>query len=197
MNNFAFKHNINGVEKTLWYSRSVAVGLFAFAIDKKGNWFVLACKRGAGCPSDKGKWNCPGGFVDFDETLYKTANRECWEETGLNVAIDKIRFHGFNSYSESERQTISVRFYTILDGYVEDLHKKLTDANTEENECLDIRFIRVDDIYQFDWAFNHEGIIDDIYRHIIKESFWSKLKRAFSVFKPDTPYYINEPNTCV
>ena len=47
MKNFPFIYKtIDNKELTLWYSRSVAVGLFLFAKDQFGEWYVLACQIG-------------------------------------------------------------------------------------------------------------------------------------------------------
>lgn len=39
---------------------------------------------------EKGKWSLPAGYVDKGENPQATAVRETWEETGLNVAIEKL-----------------------------------------------------------------------------------------------------------
>ncbi len=40
--------------------------------------------------ADNGRWCLPGGRVDPGETVAETCIREVWEETGLNVTIDKL-----------------------------------------------------------------------------------------------------------
>jgi ADP-ribose pyrophosphatase YjhB (NUDIX family) len=37
-----------------------------------------------------GKWTIPGGFVEAEEDPAATAQRECLEETGLTVRIDRV-----------------------------------------------------------------------------------------------------------
>lgn len=49
---------------------------------------VLLVKR-AGDPM-KGYWALPAGFVEWDEDPAEAARRECLEETGLTVQIDRL-----------------------------------------------------------------------------------------------------------
>lgn len=37
-----------------------------------------------------GHWALPSGFAEYDETIEETAIRECWEETGLEIALDGL-----------------------------------------------------------------------------------------------------------
>ena len=49
---------------------------------------VLALRRGI-APA-KGEWALPGGYVDFDEHPARSAERECWEETGCRVVAERL-----------------------------------------------------------------------------------------------------------
>lgn len=49
---------------------------------------VLLVKR-AGDPK-KGFWALPAGFIEWDEDPKEAARRECLEETGLDVTIDRL-----------------------------------------------------------------------------------------------------------
>ena len=44
---------------------------------------ILAVKRKF--PPAKGKWDLPGGFIDFNENMEKAINREVKEELGISV----------------------------------------------------------------------------------------------------------------
>ena len=184
MKNFPFTYKLdNGKEVKLWYSRSVAVGLFLFSKDKNGKWYVLACQRGSGAESEIGKWNCPGGFIDFDESIYKAAVRECFEETGIIEYVENIHIAGIQSnFFESNRQTISIRFYCVSEKDVEELNTKISFLHNEKNECKCIKFIPLDEIFNYEWAFNHSACIIDIFHHYIKKQrIIDRIKLAFRI----------------
>lgn len=76
--------------ETVWVHRSIAVAGFVFCkID--GEWCVLANQRGEGAPDFKGYWNCPCGYLDFDETTKEACIREIYEETGVKVDPKNIK----------------------------------------------------------------------------------------------------------
>jgi ADP-ribose pyrophosphatase YjhB (NUDIX family) len=70
----------------------IRVGVGAVILDPEGR--VLMVKHH---PSDtprkyfwKGRWICPGGMLEFGETLEDGARREVKEETGLDIAIIRV-----------------------------------------------------------------------------------------------------------
>ena len=155
--------------KELWYSRSVATALFVFAKDANNNLYVLANKRGSGTPDYQGYWNCMCGYIDYDETAERCATRECKEETGLDIPEDKLRLVGIESSPSANRQNITIRYMALLD---ETLTKdsplmNFDTSNSEEDEVADIRWINIDDIDLYDWAFNHNKRIKKIVENLL------------------------------
>jgi 8-oxo-dGTP diphosphatase len=69
---------------------------------------VLLVKRAN--PPFKNRWALPGGFINMDETLEKTALRELEEETGLrNVKIKQ--FYAFGDPGRDPRgRTITIAY---------------------------------------------------------------------------------------
>lgn len=61
-----------------------------------------------------GKWAIPGGFMEGDETVEETAQRELKEETGLdNIYLEQ--FHVFSSHGRDPRgRTITVAFFALI-----------------------------------------------------------------------------------
>lgn len=143
--------------KEFWYSRSVAVVLFVFAFDKNGKKYVLANQRGKGTPDFQLKWNVPCGYLDFNESGEEAALRETFEETNVNVPKEKIEFLTVNTSPDENRQNVSIRYKAILDENIEDI--KLSDVNSEKNEINDIKWIPIDEIDNYEWAFKHNEIL--------------------------------------
>ena len=159
MNNFPVQHE----GKTYWISRSVAVTCFVFApVD--GEWCVLANLRGPNTPDFQGYWNCPCGYLDFNETTAQAAMREVYEETG--VVLDKVKLWEISDKPDENRQNIVFRFYTIL--------PKAPELNSDSNarggekgevsEC-DWMPIRLLPVYQH-FAFNHDVLAEKLARQL-------------------------------
>jgi|SRR3989338_4348866 len=63
----------------------IGVGVCAIIINKDEKLFVSL--RGPKSRNEVGKWEFPGGAVEFGETLQKAVIREMKEEFGLEVKI--------------------------------------------------------------------------------------------------------------
>ena len=49
---------------------------------------LLLVRRGRGAA--QGQWSVPGGHVEWGETLHEAVVREMYEETGLEVVVDRF-----------------------------------------------------------------------------------------------------------
>lgn len=141
-----------------WYSRSVAVASFIFCKNKFGNWCVLASERGKGAADYQGLWNCPCGYLDFNETLADAAHRETLEETGVNISPEEFKVMGINDSPDENRQNVTIRHRVIID-------KKTTDdfifshEKNEKDEVGEIRWVPLNEVNFYQWAFGHEKLI--------------------------------------
>lgn len=133
-------------EREYWISRSVAVSCVVFAKNNDGELCVLINKRGTAL-FNPGKWNIPGGFIDYDENAEQCAKREVYEETGVDLSNNKLTFIDVNTEPLGKRQTIAIHYYTLLDKQVENI--KLTNEFAEENEVDDIRFVPISKIKDY------------------------------------------------
>lgn len=148
MNNFPIEHE----GKTYWVSRSIAVVCYVYA-HVNGKLCVLANKRGPGVPNNVGKWNCPQGFLDYNETLQEAACREVWEETGVKIKKRKLRFIELDSDpSKDALQVVVVRFAYHISRFKKVRESDLTSENSEPNEVVDVKWIPVKDIENYDWV---------------------------------------------
>ena len=161
LKNFPFKFR----GKEFWFSRSVAVTLFTFCENEKGKMCILANRRGTGTPDFQGYWNAPCGYLDFDENSFMAAQRETYEETGVYVKTESIKLLDCNSDpNDNKRQNVTLRHYAILEGHTSDY--KLDTRFSEKNEVSDVKWIPLDEIYNYEWAFNHKKLIDKYVREL-------------------------------
>lgn len=152
MKNFKIKVK----DQEYWISRSIAVAAFIFTKDENGNFYILANQRGKGTPDFQGYWNCPCGYLDYNETTVEAACREVQEET--SVICPELEFFAINSDPNANKQNVTIQYW----GFIEKpIYQNL--AGGEENEVLNVKWINVKDVNSYDWAFNHDKVIQIIF----------------------------------
>lgn len=137
-----------------WYSRSVAASIFVFCKDEIGRYCVLASERGQEAADYQGYWNCPCGYLDFNETTAQCAQRELLEECGVYVDPDSLDFIGFEDDPNSNRQNITFRYGCLIKDKITSSFTFSKDKN-EGMEVGDIRWIPLEQIIHYKWAFGH------------------------------------------
>ena len=148
--------------ETVWISRSVTVVGFIFVrLGQTDTLYVLANKRGKGTPNCQGLWNCPGGFLDYDERVCEGAAREILEETGVKVDPDSLILYNINDKpGTSTKQNVTFRYYKFMENQV--YLPSLTFEYSEKDEVEEIRWISMNDLNKYEWAFGHKAIIEEI-----------------------------------
>jgi 8-oxo-dGTP diphosphatase len=66
----------------------IGVGAGALVFNKEGK--VLLAQRGPKANNEAGKWDFPGGTVEFGETIEDTLKRELIEELGIEIEIREL-----------------------------------------------------------------------------------------------------------
>lgn len=66
----------------------IGVGVGAAIINREGKLFITL--RGKKAKNERGKWEIPGGSVEFGETLKETLKREVQEEYGFKIEIVEL-----------------------------------------------------------------------------------------------------------
>ena len=89
-----------------------AVTAFAFLRDADGRYLTLQRARRP-C---LGEWDLPGGFVEPGETLAEAIVREVDEETGLEIAVERILGAFTGRYGADGRWTVDVGFEARVTG---------------------------------------------------------------------------------
>ena len=152
-----------------WHSRSIAAVMATFARDIRGTVYVLASQRGKGTPDPEfvGAWNLCCGYLDGGETIKNAAIRETKEETGIQVPENVVRLMNFNDDPEADkRQNVTFRFVAFLPNFVEGY--KFSHENNEKDEVDEIKWIPINDIANYKWAFGHDVLIGEMWEYMKK-----------------------------
>ena len=151
--------------KMYWVHRAIAVtGVVFKAVEETHEVFVLANKRGNGAADFQGMWNLPCGYLDFDETLSEACAREIKEETGYNLDPESLHMFGINDSIKENRQNVTARFVTVV--IDEDMPAQEILAGGEEDEVEEIKWIPLEEINDYDWAFDHDKVIGNAFKFV-------------------------------
>ncbi|MCB0085432.1 MAG: NUDIX domain-containing protein, partial [Caldilineaceae bacterium] len=66
----------------------IGVGVGALIVNAAGEIFLA--QRGPHAKNERGRWECPGGSVEFGETLTAALQREIREEFGVEIAVGAL-----------------------------------------------------------------------------------------------------------
>lgn len=155
--------------RTIWISRSSTVVITLWCLVNKTPYLLIG-QRGETCPDEIGKWNLPCGYLDWDETLSEAAEREVWEETGVDlrsiqrneVAIvislmdQPWMVNSHISGRKGSKQNVSHHYALV---YKADELPATSMDYCEPGEVADIKWIKTDEIDDYDYAFQHSRVI--------------------------------------
>ncbi len=66
----------------------IGVGVGAVIVNNDGKYFLA--RRGNEARNEKGKWEFPGGSVEFNETMENALVREVREEYGFGIGVKQL-----------------------------------------------------------------------------------------------------------
>jgi len=121
---------------------------------KRGDRVLLVRRR---FDPGRGKWSIPGGLVELGETVRDAALREVYEETGLNVKLDRLL--SVVDYIERSRDG-RVRFhYVLVDflAYVEGSEKV-----KPSDEFLEVRWVKASEVRRYDITDSLRKLLDEV-----------------------------------
>lgn len=146
---------VNPPFKTLFDGRYCAVSGYFFAF-VDGKYSVLANKRGNGTPDYQGYWCCPCGYLERNEDSIDGIRRETLEECGISIPREKIQIiYVETEPSECNNGNVTIRHTAFLGKQEQSTVVFDRTFGGEVDEVADVRWIPVDEIDKYDWAFNH------------------------------------------
>ena len=155
-------HPHNG--ETLWSGRYCAVAAFVFLKDGE-DIFVLTNRRGKGTPDFQGMWNCPCGFLECNESAEEGCVRETKEETGVILNPSQFMFCGVETDpAVCNKGHVTLRYAACINKNELEFTTKLEGGEVDEVEA--VKWINIQNIDKYQWAFQHNQRIKDIYNYI-------------------------------
>lgn len=153
--------NLTNIESTeLNLTRKIVVVGFVFSCFKD-QWYVLANQRSENVPDYKKLWNCPSGFLKVNETIQEACCRKIYEETGIIMPNGIIYFDDYDDSPMSDDQTIIFKFnYFDKEGVL--LDQTFRDIYADDNKVSNIKWIMIDNIRDYLWAFDHREEIEEL-----------------------------------
>ncbi len=137
----------------------IGVGVGGVIFDAKGRVFLA--RRGREARNESGKWEFPGGSVEFGEALEEALARELREEYGIRIEVSGL-LDVVNHIIPAEGQHwVSPTFLCrITDG---------TPAIREPHKCSAIAWFQVNDIPEGDLTIASKKSLESLKKKIRRE----------------------------
>ena len=150
-------YTCTGKPKTVFSGRFCAVAGFVYAI-VNGKYSILANLRGPGTPDYQGCWNAVCGFLERYENSKEGIAREILEECGFQIDTDDLKvIHIETEPEECNNGNVTIRHHAFLGKIIPHYVKR---EGGEENEVDNIKWIPLDEIDNYKWAFNHRKTVE-------------------------------------
>ncbi len=117
-------------------------------------------------------WTVPGGAIEQGETSLDAAIREVKEETGLDVAIDKMIWHAEQVVPGKEPRFVNIFLATALGGSI----KVGTDPERSDDGQVieEVRYLSREELAQ----------ADGLYPDYLKDELWEILEKEQNCHNP-------------
>lgn len=157
VNNSNEIYTCTGKPKTVFSGRFCAVSGFVYAI-VNGKYSILANLRGLGTPDYQGCWNAVCGFLERYENSKEGIAREILEECGFQIDTGDLKvIHIETEPEECNNGNVTIRHRAFLGKIIPHYVKR---EGGEENEVDNIKWIPLDEIDNYKWAFNHRKTVE-------------------------------------
>jgi len=121
---------------------------------KRGDKVLLVRRR---FDPGRGKWSIPGGLVELGETVRDAALREVYEETGLNVKLDRLL--GVVDYIERDERG-RVRFHYVLVDFL--AYAEGPEKVKPSDEFLEVRWVKASEVKRYDITDSLRSLLDEV-----------------------------------
>jgi len=105
----------------------------------------------------RGKWSIPGGLVELGETVRDAALREVYEETGLNVRLDRLL--GVVDYIERDERG-RVRFHYVLVDFLAYVEEPKEVRPSEE--FIEVKWVKASEVSRYDITDSLRSLLDEV-----------------------------------
>ena len=112
--------------------------------------------------SQGGLWEFPGGKIEENEMPEETAIRETYEETGYDFPAKEFELFTV----ETDPKLCNKAHVTLM--YVHILNQREVENYVDKDwlpfdrESEEVKWIPVDEISKYNWAFGHDKIINEL-----------------------------------
>jgi len=127
----------------------IGVGVGALIFNEEGK--ILLALRGRKAKNERGKWEIPGGAVEFGETLEQAIMREVKEEMGIEIHVKQLLHVADHILEEEGQHWVSPTFICeIISGELginePEKCERLDWFSIEEADQLPLSLVTVQDI---------------------------------------------------
>lgn len=103
---------------------------------------------------------------DVEKDLAEACSREIYEETGVKIEPSALYMCSVNDDpKDSNRQNVTMRFMAVVDESHIGISTNAIKGQLggEENEVKAIMWVKISDLDNYQWAFNHRHLIEGIF----------------------------------
>jgi 8-oxo-dGTP diphosphatase len=114
----------------------IGVGVGGVIVDEYSRLFLAL--RGPQAKNERGKWEFPGGAVEFGETLAETLQREMAEEYGISIEVGQLIGVVDHIIPQESQHWVSPTFICKITAGIPVIR--------EPDKCLQIAWYKLDQI---------------------------------------------------
>lgn len=122
-------------------------------------------------------------FIDRDNTEAEACSREIYEETGAKVEPSALYMCSINDDpKDSNRQNVTMRFMAVVDESHIGISTNAIKGQLggEENEVKAIMWVKMSDLDNYQWAFNHKHLIEGVFHTYVDYEEIEDLDNLFA-----------------